>query len=389
MSVQVTKASPLLALLLVVACSARREPRTFYVPEPRAAPEPTTADEDRTTAAAPDAGGPAPAAAPEVDAGSESAPVYGAVRAVGDHLELDGQPLVLRGVNGPAPWGATYKPSYRGSLASLRFNGIAKMAALGANAMRIVHFTEGALPAAGDLDKIVVEVKRNRMVPVLGVWDRTCKTSPSVDVEAFWFRGQGGALARAHPELIVNPYNELNFVMAGKRTDHAAWAAYYTDFVQRLRSAGIDNLVMIDTGGACAQNPEGILSHGRAIVEADPLHNVVFSVHMYAFWETHDPLGNWPEGQWSVQNWTKQLAEAGVPVVFGEFGGHDPRTGQNYSIEVVLGSCSDGIDGRFFWMDFDGDYKPFYNVYSDLTWSQLTPIGRVIADWLGQPCDPR
>lgn len=354
----------------IMACSSSRpEPGTTPVAQPQG-----VGDEGAPLAGSIGAG------APPVHADRE-------VYAAGDQLERDGEPFVFRGVNGPAPWGANYKPYYRGPLSSLRFNGIAKMAALGANAMRIIHFIGGTLPARIDLAKSVAEVNRLGMVPVLGVWDRTCATSPTAEVEAFWLSGPGATLAKRHPNLVINPYNELNFVLGEKQTDHAAWAAYYTDFVRRLRAAGIHNLVMIDAGGKCGQNPEGILAHGQAMVEADPAHNLVFSVHMYAYWETDDPLGHWIEGQWSVQEWTDKLAGAGVPVVFGEFGGHDPKTGQNYDVEVVLGACGDGIDGRLFWMDFDGDSKPFYGVYTDLTWSELTPMGEVIADWLKRPCE--
>lgn len=396
----------LLAGLLAGACSGGQRPPPS-VPSQQDAEQPSADPYDRPNAYADmpiwEPGTPSAAerraatyaeseSAPATDGGIDGPiePAPGVVHAVENHLERDGSPYVLRGVNGPAPWGARYKKIYNKPLAALRLDGVSKMAALGANAMRIVHFIapDGRLPAEIELEQTVKEVLRQDMVPILGIWDRTCKTSPAEHVEDFWLQGQGASLAHVYPQLVINPYNELNFEDGQKRTNHRAWADYYIEFVERLRAAGHENLIMIDSGGKCAQNPRGILEFGQEIVDADPLHNIVFSVHLYAYWKTEGRLANWPEGQFRLQEWIKKFRDAPFPVVFGEFGGPNPKINADYDVKVAMGTCQDGMDGRLFWMDFDSDNKTFYNVYTDLTWSKLTPVGKQVAKWLRTPCNP-
>src|SRR5262249_22336112 len=88
-------------------------------------------------------------------------------------------------------------------------------------------------------------------------------------------------------------------------------------------------MIMIDAGGACGQNAESIESYGQAIMDADPQHNVVFSVHMYGYWlDAGDPsAGSWGNGfpearqPYDMGKELDRLKATGYPIVVGEYCG--------------------------------------------------------------------
>ena len=43
---------------------------------------------------------------------------------------------------------------------------------------------------------------------------------------------------------------------------------------------------MVIDASAYAQNPDGPIKYGNDMIQADPAHNLIFSIHMYAEWKT-------------------------------------------------------------------------------------------------------
>ncbi len=83
------------------------------------------------------------------------------------------------------------------------------------------------------------------------------------------------------------------------------WAEGYKTEIPKLRNAGICNLIMADCAG-WGQYPDSIKGYGKSVYDADPDHNVCFSIHMYEYpGETEDIV---------VQNINNALY-TGVPVV--------------------------------------------------------------------------
>ena len=138
------------------------------------------------------------------------------------------------------------------------------------------------------------------VVPIAAVWSpdgswidsriTTCNSDPSVLTAAVdnWVGPQKTWLISKERYLILNIANEWGEA-------DTAWRDAYINAVTRLRNAGIKAMIMIDAGGACGQVSQSIESYGQAIVNADPQHNLVFSIHMYGQWtNAGDPTaGTW------------------------------------------------------------------------------------------------
>ena len=58
------------------------------------------------------------------------------------------------------------------------------------------------------------------------------------------------------------------------------WAQGYESAIARLRTAGINCLLMVDAGGY-GQSIDDILTWWQQILGSDPQNNVVFDIHMY------------------------------------------------------------------------------------------------------------
>jgi mannan endo-1,4-beta-mannosidase len=91
----------------------------------------------------------------------------------------------------------------------------------------------------------------------------------------------------------------------------------YVSAVQTMRRAGYTAPLVVDAG-CSGQGFDQIISSAAAIEAADPLHNVVFSIHNYGEFYVTTPFCNGCGWQWGPA--VAQLVSLGVPVIFGEFG---------------------------------------------------------------------
>ncbi|HSS37442.1 MAG TPA: hypothetical protein VLT58_01615, partial [Polyangia bacterium] len=83
----------------------------------------------------------------------------------------------------------------------------------------------------------------------------------------------------------------------------------YITAVGRMRDAGYAGLMMIDSGG-CGQDVNDIVKYGAAVLAGDPLHNLIFSLHVYGNAQTRAA----PDGM------LDQIKGTGLSAVVGEFG---------------------------------------------------------------------
>jgi len=98
--------------------------------------------------------------------------------------------------------------------------------------------------------------------------------------------------------------------------------------IKRIRDAGIKALLVIDAGGS-GEDVENLVSYAQAIENADPQHNVVFSIHPYAFiWRdpTDPDVEDWA---YRLDQQFDRLAALNVPVIVGEF------SSSQYSLDVT------------------------------------------------------
>ena len=174
-----------------------------------------------------------------------------------------GEPIVLRGVNEMFIW----SEDHTGSMA------LAEIAKTGANAVRLVWTTDGDVK---ELDKLISNCLSHDMIPIPELHDATGDFAKFQKCLDYWKRPDVLAVIQKHKRwIIVNIANEV-----GKGDTQEAWRNHYLDAITQLRTAGIDVPLMIDCGDYGSEE-RYMIENGTALMNHDPIHNLVFSVHTY------------------------------------------------------------------------------------------------------------
>lgn len=224
-------------------------------------------------------------------------------------LDTRGAPLLLRGINlqyGDAP--------------DERWPAIARIAGTGANAVRLqlrAHTTADQLRAA--LDAIVGAGMV--AIPMVYGEDITCGDAAAAlqRATALW-QGDWRAVLQApryRGRLILNLANEWGLSDTAEQRAH--YLDHYRSAIAALRAAGYRQPLMIDAPH-CGQDALALADGlGAALRDADPLQQVLLSVH--AYWRFADAA--------QLRAATTALHAAGLAFVWGEFGNRQFQAAQD------------------------------------------------------------
>jgi len=217
------------------------------------------------------------------------------------------------------------------------------MGSMGANAVRIaIRFTLPPATAWGEVQSIALN---NGLVPIVGNWTGTCKTDAATltAIVDTW-------VAQAATWTQLNGIGVVNLANEWGPTNSTLWRDSYIDAVTRMRAAGYTGLLMIDSGG-CGQDAQDIVKYGADVLAADPLHNLLFDVHVYSSF--HNPA----TAVWMQDAATAfaQLKASGLPLVLGEYGpvGVGPSATQIPLDDLITIAESNGW-GHLAWAADDG-----------------------------------
>lgn len=267
----------------------------------------------------------------------------------GKYLKDDcNENIVLRGVN----LGSIY---YAYSGADWELSKFEEIAKTGANSVRIVltkqytysYVYNGTawVPGvvnntnAGNLESLLQTCLSNKMIPILELHDYTGQPSDNAlngsnGAVAWWTQTDIKALLLQYQNyLIINVANEpspsVNITAAEK-------LSYYNankTAILTMRNAGYTCPLMID-GLHWGKDHTFFLDYGSTLLNDDPAHNLLFSVHLY-----------WPKPSSSAPWWTatdaeitnrfNQMNASNLPFVFGELAAYDVQ-GSNYEINYPL-----------------------------------------------------
>ena len=245
----------------------------------------------------------------------------------------------------------------------------------GANAVRLVtsgeawHWTSQSTSPQKKRELVKMTVEAG-LVPIIELHDGTCETAydkEPVDghmglkqIVDHWLQPDNVKLMKDYERyLILNIANEWG-------GDPIEWRNAYKRAITRLRNAGIKNMLLIDAGG-CGQNPDGILTWGKELLNHDPLRNVAFSVHMYGLWTTADKPHD-PSWQFKVEDYLKRFKESGLAIVLGEFGWEGSST-VAYNPKILIQKANEYGIGWLFWAWYDTSDKPFFNLTKNTSYS--------------------
>jgi len=213
-----------------------------------------------------------------------------------------GNEFVMRGVNNPHIWFDT-------SNQWLAYHALEDIAGFGVNTVRIVWQTNGS---AANLARVIRRIVELRMVPMVEMHDVTGGTTNESLLLMSTY------LAREDVKQVLLAYEDFLLVNIANEWSGSDFTAAYSAAISRLRTAGIDHTLVIDSNGF-GQNAETILNEGAALTAADPQHNVLFSVHMYDEYSTD------ADGPARVTALLEQAAAAQLPLIIGEFGWQSPN----------------------------------------------------------------
>jgi mannan endo-1,4-beta-mannosidase len=215
-----------------------------------------------------------------------------------------GKDLILRGVNQMTVWTDWTGTPRDGAP---MFGEIAKT---GANSVRISWVVKDAnkdVPAVtvSQLDAAIKTAVDNKMIPIVGLWDKTCMWSAKdvSEVIAWWTQPDVVALIKKHQKyLIVNFANEMGY----SGLPYSEYISEYKRAITALRTAGIKVPILIDAS-SCGQDELSIAAAAPELMKLDA--NVLFGLHM---WWTDQSLER-------IQKTYKAMADLKIPFVVSEF----------------------------------------------------------------------
>src|SRR5262249_31476607 len=110
----------------------------------------------------------------------------------------------------------------------------------------------------------------HHVVAVPGYWEGTCSGDPALlqQIVDRWI-ADAAYLKTIERHVILDVANEWG------PADSTVWRDQYIAALARLRAAGINATLMIDSGG-CGQDANDLVSYARAVADSDPQHNVIF-----------------------------------------------------------------------------------------------------------------
>jgi len=204
--------------------------------------------------------------------------------------------VVLRGVNEMIVWTA-------GKDGVPEFTDIAQT---GANSVRIVWNEEGS---AAELDTAISNALAAKLIPIVEHHSATGKLPDvAAKVVPYWTQKEvAQVLVKQEANLLLNIANEAG----DDKVTQEAFESTYEAAVTAIRGTGFKGPLVIDAP-QWGQDIDRLQASGPTLLAADPLHNLMFSVHMW--WS--DPQGT------RVKQELQQSADMNLPLVVGEFAQH-------------------------------------------------------------------
>jgi mannan endo-1,4-beta-mannosidase len=281
-------------------------------------------------------------------------------RVIGRHLfDSCGEKVILRGVANPNFWfQKSGLPQYT------------EIEKTGANVVRIVWQTSGT---AEQLDEAIFNCIDYYMIPMVECHDATGDWSKLDEVVDYWTRTDiADVLISYENVLLLNIANEAGDWAVTSKT----FKDDYTAHIQKIREAGIHVPLVID-GTDWGKNINILQANGPALIEADPDHNLLFSIHMW-----------WPSMYgYTVQSIIDEIAESvnmGLPLIVGEFsqmhgGCSDSITpSRAISYQTIIEQCYLNEIGYIAWSWF-GNCNPLWDMTTDGTYETLYDWGLEVA----------
>lgn len=203
-----------------------------------------------------------------------------------------GEKVVLRGINEMAIWcpDKTLKTV------------LPEIAKTGANCARLVWLPTGSTATLDTLIKNCISAKMIPMVEMHNATGDWSKLQASID----GWKTFKPVMDTHKKWVLLNISNEC-----GGGTDNNTFLNYYKNAITQLRDAGYTVPLIIDAA-TWGQDENNITGTWSALVNHDPLHNLLFSVHLYWKNSTENELKQ------RLDNLIGKVTNENIPFLFGE-----------------------------------------------------------------------
>ena len=267
----------------------------------------------------------------------------------------NGNNFYARGINNPHIWFDSQAYNVLGNLANRK-----------TNCIRIVWQRSGS---ASRLDQIIQQIVNLKMVPMVELHDGTGSNNASeLTTNAYYYTRSDvlSVLKKYQRYVLINIANEWS---DGNKSAYQ-WREDYKQPISILRNAGIISPIVIDNPGY-AQNFNAGIQYGQDLINYDPRHNIVLSVHMYAGFNDSNNVKNCFSGYYNKN----------LPLIIGEFGYNYNNGNNNLGCKVdnrlVMQQSSQYGYGYIAWSTQGNDSG---NAWLDLLtgWSGTTSWGNEV-----------
>ena len=260
----------------------------------------------------------------------------------------------IRGTSVPSIW---YDTQSFNALDTIKNNSF--------NAVRIVWDTSGS---PSRLQQIVNKCVSISLSPTIELHDATGGTDTTSlnNCVNYWVRSDVKAVLNSNSSIWVNVANEWG------PSNSTVWRDGYKSAISTLRTAGITNVIVMDSGG-WGQDDQDILNYANDIMNSNSNKNVMFSVHMYGSWNDNN----------KIDNFLTSCQSKGIPIMVGEFGYNYNNGNNNLGCQVDAGhlmiKCKSLGIGFMAWSWTGNDSS---NSWLDMTnssdWKTLTWWGNFV-----------
>jgi mannan endo-1,4-beta-mannosidase len=238
--------------------------------------------------------------------------------------------VILRGVNKMAVYADRAGDSFP------------EIASVGANSVRFMWMLD---VAASEAVQTLQRAVDSDLIPIWEIHDATGNFSRMPDVAAFWTNPATIAvLQQFESRVLVNLANEAGDFSV----DDTVWLDTYTSLIEDLRAAGLRMTFIVDAAG-WGRNVEQLLRLAPQLIENDPLHNLMFSWHVY---------NPGPDEAARVDTSIAAAIAAQIPFLIGEFGPVSPGLcdAEVPYLDIIESADANGIGYLpWSWDNFNGD----------------------------------
>lgn len=220
--------------------------------------------------------------------------------------------FVIRGINVPLVW--FYNDIYS-NITNIRTK-------TNANTLRLVWQTNTSY-ADSYWQNGIQRTIDNKMIPMMELHDATGSNDPQrLRDMANWYAARASYFRQANiaKHVLINIANEWSdWYMASPTNapDITVWRDAYKSAITIIRNAGITSTLVIDGAGYGQDIAASLRTYGQELLDYDPQHNLLFSVHMYCDWTSVS----------KIESELQSMKNANLPIIVGEFGNDHPPCG--------------------------------------------------------------